>query len=139
MSERAFLFGDEHVHRYVETDGEDGFAWREGSSILILTTTGRRSGREISVPLIFGVDGDAYVLVASKGGAPRHPGWFLNLHANPEVVVQVKAERFRARARVAEGEEREHLWRLMNTHWRHYDEYQARTDRQIPIVVLERV
>ena len=79
------------------------------------------------------------MLVASKGGAPRHPGWFLNLRDDPEVGVQVKADRFRARARVAEGEERERLWRMMNGDWRHYDEYQTRTDRQIPVVVLERI
>jgi deazaflavin-dependent oxidoreductase (nitroreductase family) len=133
-----FLFGDEHVRRYRETDGEDGFLWREGSTILILTTTGRRSGREIDVPLIFGEDGGRYVLVASKGGAPRHPAWFLNLRDRPEVDVQVRAERFRARASVAEGDERARLWRLMNGIWRHYDEYQTRTDRQIPVVVLER-
>jgi len=137
MSEQEFLFGDEHVRRYVETDGEEGFAWREGSEILILTTTGRRSGRRIPVPLIFGRDGGNYVLVASRGGAPRHPGWFLNLREKPEVGVQVKAQRFGARARVAEGEERERLWRLMNGIWRHYDEYQTRTDREIPVVVLE--
>ncbi len=138
MSEPV-LFGDEHVRRYRETDGQDGFVWREGSQILILTTIGRKSGREIDSPLIFGEDEGRYVLVASKGGAPQHPGWFLNLRADPEVGVQVKADRFQARARVAEGEERERLWRMMNTHWRHYDEYQTRTDRQIPVVVLERI
>jgi deazaflavin-dependent oxidoreductase (nitroreductase family) len=137
MSERSYLFGDEHVRRYRETDGEEGYDWREGSRILILTTTGRRSGRERLAPLIFGRDGDNYVLVASKGGAPRHPGWFLNLRASPEVGVQVKAERFRARARVAEDDERERLWRLMNAIWPHYDAYQTRTDREIPVVVLE--
>jgi len=137
MSERPYLFGDEHVRRYRETDGEEGYDWREGSHVLILTTTGRRSGRELDSPLIFGRDGDNYVVVASKGGAPRHPGWFINLRANPEVGVQVKGDRYRAHARVAEGDERERLWRLMNGIWRHYDSYQARTDREIPVVVLE--
>ncbi|HET7572103.1 MAG TPA: nitroreductase family deazaflavin-dependent oxidoreductase [Gaiellaceae bacterium] len=132
------LFGEEHVRRYRETDGEEGFHWREGSQILILTTTGRKSGRAIDSPLIFGEDGDAYVVVASKGGAPQHPSWFLNLRANPEVEVQVKADRFPARARVAEGEERERLWQMMLGHWPHYAEYQEKTDRQIPVVVLER-
>ena len=133
------LFGDEHVRRYRETDGEEGFDWREGSHILILTTTGRKSGREIDSPLIFGEDDGRYVVVASKGGAPQHPGWFLNLRESPEVDVQVKADRFRARSRVAEGEERERLWEMMNGHWRHYAEYQEKTDRQIPVVVLERI
>ena len=133
------LFGEEHVRRYRETDGEDGFVWREGSHILILTTTGRRTGRERDAPLIFGEDDGRHVIVASKGGAPRHPGWFLNLRANPEVGVQVRADRFRARARVAEGEERARLWELMLAEWPHYAEYQERTERQIPVVVLERL
>ena len=133
------LFGDEHVSRYVATDGEEGFTWREGSEILLLTVTGRKSGREIVKPLIFGRDGDNLLLVASKGGAPQHPDWYLNLVANPEVGVQVKADVFRARARTAAGEERERLWRLMNLEWPYYDEYQTRTEREIPVVVLERI
>lgn len=133
------LFGDEHVRRYVETDGEVGYIWREGSPILILTVTGRKSGKEYSTPLIFGEDDGNYVIVGSQGGRPHHPDWYLNLAANPEVGVQVKADKFRARARTAEGEERERLWRQMNGIWTHYDEYQAKTDRVIPVVVLERV
>ena len=133
------LFGEEHVRRYVETDGEEGYIWREGSTILLLTTTGRKSGKEITMPLIFGEDGDSQVLVASRGGAPEHPAWYLNLEANPEVGVQVKADKFRARARTAEGEERERLWKKMNEIWPHYDEYQTKTTRQIPIVVLDRI
>jgi deazaflavin-dependent oxidoreductase (nitroreductase family) len=133
------LFGDEHVRRYRETDGEVGYLWREGSTVLLLTVTGRRTGREITKPLIFGRDGDRYVIVASRGGAPKHPDWYLNLVAEPEVGVQVKGDRFRARAHTVEGEERERLWHLMNGIWPHYDEYQAKTDRRIPVVVLERV
>jgi deazaflavin-dependent oxidoreductase (nitroreductase family) len=133
------LFGEEHVSRYIETDGEEGYIWREGSTILLLTTTGRKSGKEITMPLIFGEDGDSQVLVASRGGAPEHPGWYLNLEANPEVAVQVKADKFRARARTAEGEERERLWKMMNEIWPHYDEYQTKTTRQIPVVVLDRI
>ena len=79
------------------------------------------------------------MIVASKGGAPDDPGWFKNIEANPEVGVQVKADRFRARARVAEGDERERLWSQMNGIWKHYDEYQDKTDREIPVVVLERI
>jgi deazaflavin-dependent oxidoreductase (nitroreductase family) len=133
------LFGEEHVRRYLETDGEVGYIWREGSPILILTVTGRKSGTEYSTPLIFGTAGDDYVIVGSQGGRPQHPDWYLNLAANPEVGVQVKADKFRARARTTEGEERERLWRQMNGIWPHYDEYQVKTEREIPVVVLERV
>jgi deazaflavin-dependent oxidoreductase (nitroreductase family) len=133
------LFGEEHVRRYIETDGEEGYVWREGSPILLLTTTGRKSGKEHTMPLIFGESDGSQVLVASRGGAPEHPGWYLNLEANPEVGVQVKADKFRARARTAEGEERERLWKAMNEIWPHYDEYQAKTTRQIPVVVLDRI
>jgi proline iminopeptidase len=133
------LFGEEHVRRYRETDGEEGYIWREGSKILLLTTTGRKSGNETTTPLIFGMDGDNPVIVASKGGAPDHPGWYKNLSKTPEVGVQIKGETFRARARDAEGEERDRLWGMMNGEWRHYDEYQEKTDRAIPVVVLERI
>jgi proline iminopeptidase len=132
------LFGEEHVRVYRETDGEVGHIWKEGSTILLLTTTGRRSGNRTTTPLIYGLDGDTPVIVASKGGAPEHPGWFENLSKTPGVEVQIKGDRFRARARVAEGEERERLWELMNEIWPHYDEYATKTDREIPVVVLER-
>jgi len=135
----SFPFGDEHVRLYVESDGEVGYLWREGSTILILTTTGRKTGEQHSTPLIFTADGDNAVIVASKGGAPEHPGWYRNILENREVEVQIKGDRFRARARDAEGEERERLWRRMNEIWPHYDEYQARTERRIPVVVLERL
>jgi deazaflavin-dependent oxidoreductase (nitroreductase family) len=134
----SFPFGDEHVRIYRETDGEEGYLWREGTTILLLTVPGRRTGAEYTAPLIFRRDGDRYVIVASQGGAPTHPDWYLNLVVHPEVGVQVKGERLRARARTAEGEERERLWRAMNEVWPHYDEYQAKTDREIPVVVLER-
>jgi proline iminopeptidase len=134
----TFLFGKEHVRRYRETDGEEGHIWKEGSTILLLTTKGRNTGKETTTPLIYGMDGENPVIVASQGGAPRHPGWYRNLSKNPEVEVQILGEQFRARARTAEGEERERLWRAMNEIWPHYDEYQQRTDRLIPVVVLER-
>jgi deazaflavin-dependent oxidoreductase (nitroreductase family) len=139
MSASQYPFGDEHVRVYQETDGDVGYVWKEGSSILLLTHAGRKTGREYTNPLIFGRDGDDFVLVASQGGSPEHPDWYLNLVANPEVGVQVKADRFRARARTAEGEERERLWRMMNGIWRYYDAYQERTTRRIPVVVLESV
>jgi proline iminopeptidase len=133
------LYGDEHVRRYRETDGEVGHIWTEDSTILLLTTAGRRTGQETTTPLIYTLDGDTPVIVASQGGAPDHPGWFKNLVKDPDVGVQIKSEKFRARARVAEGEERERLWELMNEVWPHYDEYATRTDREIPVVVLDRM
>jgi len=133
------LFGEEHVRRYQETDGEEGHDWREGSTVLLLTTTGRNTGRESTTPLIYGMDGENAVIVASKGGSPEHPGWYRNLKKSPEVGVQIKGDRFRARARDAEGEERERLWSLMNEIWPHYEEYQEKTHREIPVVVLERI
>jgi len=136
MSE--YPFGDEHVRLYRETDGETGYEWREGSTILLLTTAGRRTGKETTTPLIYDLDGDRPVIVASKGGAPDDPGWFKNLAKNPDVGVQIKGDRFRAHARVAEGEERSRLWKLMNGMWPHYDEYATKTEREIPVVVLER-
>jgi len=131
------LFGEEHVRRYRETGGEEGYIWR-GVPTLLLTTTGRRSGEPRTTPLIFGRDGDRYVIVASKGGAPRHPAWYLNLSADPRVEVQVRDDVFAATARTAEGEERERLWKLMTEIWPAYDDYQAKTRREIPVVVLER-
>ena len=133
------LFGQEHVRRYQETDGEEGYVWKEGTTILLLTTTGRKTGRQSTTPLIFGLDGDNPVIVASQGGAPQHPGWYRNLVKSHGVEVQIKGERFHATAREAQGEERERLWKMMNEHWPHYDEYQTRTERVIPVVVLERV
>ena len=139
MSEDATkLFGAEHVRRYRETGGEVGHIWKEGSTVLLLTTTGRKTGEPRTTPLIYAQDGDRYVIVASNGGDPEHPGWYENLSKDPNVELQVLDDVFAARARTAEGEERERLWRLANTVWKHYDEYQTRTDRQIPVVVLER-
>jgi deazaflavin-dependent oxidoreductase (nitroreductase family) len=135
----SFPFGDEHVRLYRETDGREGHSWREGSTILLLTTAGRTTGLPRTVPLIYGLDGDGPVIVASKGGAPNHPGWYRNLAKTPEVEVQILGERFAARARTTEGDERERLWRLMNGIWPSYDEYQTRTEREIPVVVLERL
>ena len=138
MSEGANLFGEEHVRRYRETGGEVGHTWKNGSKILLLTTKGRSTGEPRTAPLIYQNDGDRYVIVASKGGAPQHPGWYRNLSKDPEVEVQVKDEVFPARARTAEGGERDRLWRLAAEQWPDYDRYQKRTDREIPVVVLER-
>jgi len=101
------LFGAEHVRRYRETDGEVGHIWKEGSTILLLTTKGRTSGEPRTAPLIYAEDGDRYVIVASQGGAPEHPGWYRNLAKDPHVELQVLGDVFTANARTAEGEERE--------------------------------
>lgn len=131
------LFGPEHVKRYLETDGEEGHDWRNGSPVLLLTTNGRRSGEQRIAPLIYGRHGDDYLIVASRGGAPKPPAWYLNLRDDPTVGVQVKADRFTARARTATAEERPELWRTMTEIWPDYDTYQTKTDREIPVVVLE--
>ena len=139
MGAAETLFGEEHVRRYRETGGEVGHIWKRGAKILLLTTTGRTSGRPTTTPLIYERDGDRLVVVGSKGGAPADPGWYRNLRKHPEVEVQVKNDVFRARARTAEGEERERLWSLAARQWPDYDEYVKRTDRKIPVVVLERL
>jgi deazaflavin-dependent oxidoreductase (nitroreductase family) len=131
------LFGQEHVKRYVESDGAEGHDW-QGTTTLILTTTGRHSGDARSSPLIYTEHGEDYVVVASKGGAEEHPAWYLNLTEQPEVTVQVRGDRFAARARTASPEERPDLWLQMTAVWPHYDEYQLKTSREIPVVVLER-
>jgi len=137
MGEAERLFGDEHVRRYRETGGAVGHIWKEGSTVLLLTTTGRSSGKPRTTPLIYAQDGDRYVIVASKGGAPEHPGWYLNLEKDPDVTLQVKDQVVHARARTAAGEERDRLWRQANEVWPHYAEYEQRTKREIPVVVLE--
>jgi proline iminopeptidase len=138
MTEAQNLFGDEHVRVYRETGGKVGHEWRKGAKILLLTTKGRSSGEPRTAPLIYEADGDRYVIVASKGGAPEHPGWYRNLAKDPNVEVQVLGEVFPARARTAGGEERERLWQLAAQQWPDYDSYAEKTDRQIPVVVLER-
>jgi deazaflavin-dependent oxidoreductase (nitroreductase family) len=132
------LFGQEHVDRYRATDGEEGHEW-QGTQTLLLTTTGRKSGEPRTSPLIYAPHGDgAYTVVASKGGWPAPPVWYLNLSENPEVEVQVKGDRFKAIARTATAEEKPEMWKTMVSEWPAYDEYQSKTDREIPVVVLER-
>jgi proline iminopeptidase len=132
------LHGPEHVRVYLETDGEVGHDWVKGSPVLILTTTGRKSGEVRQNALIYGMAGDNPMIVASKGGNPQHPGWYLNLRDNPEVQVQIYGDKFAARARDATAEERPELWQRMAQIWPDYDRYRKRTDREIPIVILER-
>ncbi|HWF56633.1 MAG TPA: nitroreductase family deazaflavin-dependent oxidoreductase [Solirubrobacteraceae bacterium] len=129
------LFGQEHIDKYRATDGEEGHDW-QGTQTLILTTTGRKSGQTRDSALIYGQHGDDYLIVASKGGADQPPAWWLNLEANPAADIQVKGERFAVKARNASPEEKPELWTLMTAEWPAYDEYQTKTDRQIPVVIL---
>lgn len=131
------LLGEEHVRAYRETNGEKGYIWN-GAPILLLTSKGRRSGQSRTIPIIFTQVGDRYVIIASKGGSPTHPKWYLNLVAEPRVQVQVKAEHFEAEARTAEAPEREQLWAEAIKTWPNYNIYQSRTSRKIPVVVLDR-
>jgi len=130
-----------HIRRYLESDGADGHMWDLGGPglvpTLLLTTTGRKSGKPQLLPLIYGKTKNGYAIVASKGGAPSHPAWYLNLTAHPEVEVQVEAERFRARARTATEAERSTLWDQMVGIFSPYADYQKRTEREIPVVILE--
>lgn len=128
-----------HIRTYLETAGRVGHLHR-GRHTLLLTTRGRRTGKARRTALIYGRDGDRYVLVASHAGAPNHPAWYLNLTANPEVLVQVGAERFTATARTADAEERVALWPIMVAEFHMFNRYQVRArDRQIPLVILDRV
>ena len=105
--------------------------------VLVLTTTGRRSGQPRSTVVLYKADGDNIVVIGSNAGNERAPAWGLNLGANPEAEVQIRSERRRVRARVAEGEERAQLWSRMNSDYRGYDEYRVRTNRDIKVFVLE--
>ena len=132
-----------HIERYIATDGADGYLWdatmgggKGMIATLLLTTTGRKSGRSLTLPLIFGRAGSDYIVVASKGGAPAHPAWYLNLEADPEVHVQVKADKFTAHARTAAADERAKLWSMMVDIYGPYADYQTKTEREIPVVVL---
>ncbi len=131
------LLGEEHITAYRETGGEVGYLWN-GATCLILGTTGRKTGQPRDVALICGFDGDNPVVVASYGGSPTHPAWYLNLVAEPKVTVQVKAEVFDAVARTVEGDERDRMWEIVTKNWPNYNEYVKRTTRRIPVVVLER-
>ncbi|WP_431924053.1 nitroreductase family deazaflavin-dependent oxidoreductase [Amycolatopsis tucumanensis] len=138
MSSAIDLHGQPHVDRYLETDGKDGYHWRNGTTILILFTKGRKSGQERRHALIFREHEGAYLVVASKGGTDAPPAWFVNLQADPNVEVQIKGERFKAVARVATPGEKPAMWAKMAEVWPDYDEYQKKTAREIPVVVLER-
>jgi deazaflavin-dependent oxidoreductase (nitroreductase family) len=135
----------DHARRYVTSGGENGHLWYgmdgsldQGIPTLLLTTTGRKSGKLRRTPLIYSTDGDRYVVVASKGGAPQHPHWYLNLLKQPRVTVQVADETFDALAVTATPEEKARLWPMMTAIWPSYDDYTKKTDRDIPVVIFER-
>jgi deazaflavin-dependent oxidoreductase (nitroreductase family) len=129
------LLGDEHVRQYQETDGRVGYDWN-GAPTLVLTTTGRRSGQPRSSALIFGRDGDNYLIVASVGGGPEDPQWYRNLRADPKAHIQVRGEQIDVAARTATDDEKPRLWAIVNEVWPNYETYQSRTERIIPVVVL---
>ena len=128
----------EHTRKYVETGGEDGYMWR-GFPTVVLTTTGRKSGDLRRNALIHGKDGDDFILIASYGGRPTHPLWYLNLVADPSVTIQERADVVNGVAEtVPEGEERDRLWDQMVSIFPPYAEYQAKTERRIPVVRVRR-
>jgi deazaflavin-dependent oxidoreductase (nitroreductase family) len=127
--------GEEHVRRYQETDGAVGHIWN-GVPILLLTTTGRKSGRPRTTPLIYARDGEDYLVVASMGGAPHHPDWYRNLLADASASIQVRADHVDVAARTAGQDDKARLWAIVAGQWPNYDAYQSRTDRVIPVVVL---
>jgi proline iminopeptidase len=135
----------DHAKRYIASGGIDGHMYTitpQGYSemtvpSLLLTTTGRKSGEKFIFPLFYGQVGDSYIVVASKGGAPEHPGWYRNLLANPNVEVQAGTAKVMALARTASGEERERLWEKALEFWPPYADYQRKTEREIPVVVLD--
>ncbi|OBA93365.1 nitroreductase [Mycobacteriaceae bacterium 1482268.1] len=129
------LVGADHVAAYRDTGGEVGYLWN-GVPTLLLTVTGRRSGAEHTSALIFGRDGDDYLVVASMGGAPMHPKWYLNLLADPRATIQVRDEQIPVVASTAGPDEKPRLWAIMTEVWPNYDVYQSRTDREIPVVKL---
>jgi deazaflavin-dependent oxidoreductase (nitroreductase family) len=131
------LFGDEHVRQYEATNGKTGHTWNN-TKVLILRTKGRKTGELRKAPLIYGRSGDDYLVVASKGGAPDHPGWYKNLSANPDIEIQVLGDVLPVRARTASPQEKARLWPIMTKEWPDYDKYQRSTPRDIPLVILSK-
>ena len=129
----------DHISRYIATSGEDGHIWR-GVPCLLLTTIGRKSGVQRRTALIYGRDGDDYVIVASKGGHPTHPLWYTNLTANEVVTLQVAGDVFQATATtIPVGADRDRVWATMVSIWPDYGVYQTKTERRIPLVRLTRI
>ena len=126
----------DHVKTYVDSGGTEGHHWQPGVPTLLLTTRGRKSGTARRTALIYGRDGDDYVVMASYAGAPSHPDWYVNLAADPEVVIQVGPDVMAATARTVAPEDRERVWKVMTDIWPDYDEYATKTTREIPLVAI---
>ena len=126
----------DHVERYLATGGVEGYEW-EGANCIILSTRGRKSGAVRRTPLIRVADGDRYLVVASMGGAPKNPQWYLNILGDPDVTIHDRDQVHELRARVATPEERTALWPVATAQWPAYDDYQTKTDREIPLVICE--
>lgn len=126
-----------HTAVYRATRGRIGHRFPGLPSMLLLDHVGAKTGTKRTIPLLYVSDGDDVAIVASKGGHPKHPAWFHNLRANPETTIQIGSQRRAVRARVAAGEERRRLWAKAVEAYGSYREYQERTERKIPIVVLE--
>jgi deazaflavin-dependent oxidoreductase (nitroreductase family) len=136
---RRFLFivaSRAHVALYRASGGRLGGRIRKGVPVLLLTTTGRKTGKQRTTPLLYVEDGDRYVVVASAGGAPSHPAWYLNLRSSPAATVEVGGRRLAVSAETASPEARARLWPRVTQMWRPYDDYQAKTSREIPVVIL---
>lgn len=126
----------EHVKQYVDSGGKEGHFWQPGVPTLLLTTRGKKSGTARRTALIYGKDGDDYVVMASYAGAPAHPDWYFNLDADSEVVIQVGEEIMTGTARTVSDADRERVWKVMTDIWPDYDEYATKTDRTIPLVAI---
>ena len=135
----------DHSNRYISSGGTDGHMYtvtppgyaEMSVPSLLLTTTGRKSGEKFIFPLFYGEEGNSVIIVASKGGAPEHPGWYKNLVANPEVDVQVGTKKFKATARTVTGPARAALWEKALKFWPPYADYAKKTEREIPVVLLD--
>lgn len=125
-----------HVALYRASGGRLGGQLRKGAPVLLLTTTGRKTGRQRTTPLLYVEEADRYVVVASAGGAPSHPAWYLNLRSNPTATIQVGSRKLAVTAETAGPEERARLWPRLTQMWPQYDDYEAKTRREIPVVIL---
>lgn len=130
------LLNESHVAAYRETNGEKGGVWN-GATAVLVTTKGRKSGEKRTIAIIGKQVGDNFVIIASKGGSPTHPLWYLNILDDPNVEIQYLADRWEGVARTVESPEREAMWAEACTQWPAFNDYQARTTRKIPVVVIE--
>jgi deazaflavin-dependent oxidoreductase (nitroreductase family) len=130
------LFSRLHVVLYRASGGRIAGRFRKTAPVLLLTTTGRKSGKRRTTPLLYVEEAGRYVVVASVGGAPKHPAWYLNMSADPAATIQIGGRRLAVSAETASPEERVRLWALATRMYPQYDDYQAKTAREIPVVIL---